>query len=157
MARRPEPGRQPVVYFLSGLLEDESASVLSHTAPDVKVEMKERCLLLQVKQRKLNLNLEKFQVWTAFEDKRFCLDIDWDPGPEHHFLASTLRQLSHTKHPAFYARVLRVVKGLEDDLTMALIDEATSAPTDHLVVLEAIRAAPWVAELASDDPIAAAK
>ena len=40
---------------------------------------------------------------------------------------------------------------------MALIDEATSAPTDHLVVLEAIRAAPWVAELASDDPIAAAK
>ena len=130
---------------------------LSHTAPDVKVEMKERCLLLQVKQRKLNLNLEKFQVWTAFEDKRFCLDIDWDPAPEHHFLASTLRQLSHTKHPAFYARVLRVVKGLEDDLTMALIDEATSAPTDHLVVLEAIRAAPWVAELASDDPIAAAK
>ena len=27
MARRSEAGRQPVVYFLSGLLEDESASV----------------------------------------------------------------------------------------------------------------------------------
>ncbi|MEI9980198.1 MAG: hypothetical protein WDN23_14585 [Edaphobacter sp.] len=130
---------------------------LSHMAPDVKIEMKERCLLFQVKQRKLSLNLEKFHVWTAFEGERFCLDIDRDPAPERHFLASTLRDFSETKYPAFYTRVLRAVRSLEDDLTIALIDEATSAPTDHMVMLEAVSSAPWVAELASDDPLVAAK
>src|SRR5690348_5909399 len=72
-----------------------------HSALDVKVEMKERCLLFQSKNQRLNLNLEKFLVRTAFEDKRFCLDIDRDPAPEHYFLIATLRQFSHTKYPAF--------------------------------------------------------
>ncbi|HJX84625.1 MAG TPA: hypothetical protein VJ723_09800, partial [Candidatus Angelobacter sp.] len=39
----------------------------------------------------------------------------------------------------------------------ALIDEATAAPTDHLVMLEAVSSAPWVSELTSDDPLVAAK
>jgi hypothetical protein len=130
---------------------------ISHSAPDLKVEMKEGCLLFQVKKQRLNLNLEKFHIRTALEGKKLCLDIDRDPASEHHFLISTLRQFSQTKYPAFYTRVLRAVRSLEDDLPNALIDEATSAPTDHLVMLEALTSAPWVAELEEDDPIAAAK
>jgi hypothetical protein len=61
------------------------------------------------------------------------------------------------EHPAFYTRVLRAVRRLEDDLTDAVIDEATSAPTDPLVMLEAVSSAPWVSELASEDPLVAAK
>ena len=85
------------------------------------------------------------------------MDIDQDPGLEHTFLTSTLRQFATTKYPAFYARVLRAVKSLEDDLTNDRIDEATAAPTDHLVMLEAVSSAPWVAELVSDEPLVAAK
>ncbi|MBB6143699.1 hypothetical protein HNQ77_001648 [Silvibacterium bohemicum] len=130
---------------------------ISHSSPDVKFEMKERRLLFQVKHQRLNLNLDKFYIRTAFENKKFCLDIDRDPAPEHRFLVNTLRQFAETKYPAFYTRVLRAVLSFEDDLSNTLIDEATSASTDHLVMVEALSSAPWVAELEEDDPLAAAK
>ena len=130
---------------------------ISHASSDFKFEMKERCLFFQMKQRRLTLNLEKFLIRTAYQGKNFCLDIDRDPDLEHSFLTSTLRQFTTTKYPAFYTRVLRAVKSLEDDLTNDRIDEATAAPTDHLVMLEAVSSAPWVAELGSDDPLVAAK
>lgn len=130
---------------------------ISHASKDMKFEMVERCLLFQVKQRRLNLNLENFLIRTAYQGERLCLNIDRDPALEHRSLASTLRQFKKTKHPAFYTRILRAVKSLENDLTNALIDEATAAPTDHLVMLEAVSSAPWVSELTADDPLVAAK
>jgi hypothetical protein len=130
---------------------------ISYASNDFKFEMKERCLLFQVKEQQLNLNLEKFLITTAYQAKKFCLDIDRDPALEHRFLTSTLRQFTKTKYPAFYTRVLRAVKTLEDDLPNARIDEATAAATDHLVMLEALSSAPWVVELESDDPIVAAR
>ena len=130
---------------------------ISYASDDFKLEMKERCLLFQVKEQQLNLNLEKFLITTAYQAKKFCLDIDRDPALEHRFLTSTLRQFTKTKYPAFYTRVLRAVKTLEDDLPNARIDEATAAATDHLVMLEALSSAPWVVELESDDPIVAAR
>jgi hypothetical protein len=130
---------------------------ISHSSNDFKFEMTGRCLFFQVKQRRLTLNLEKFLIRTAYQGRNICVDIDQDPGLEHTFLTSTLRQFATTKYPAFYARVLRAVKSLEDDLTNDRIDEATAAPTDHLVMLEAVSSAPWVAELVSDEPLVAAK
>ena len=53
--------------------------------------------------------------------------------------------------------MFRAVKDLETDLTTPLIDEATAAPTDQLVMLEALSSAPWVSELAAQDPIVASK
>ena len=131
--------------------------LISHTSKDFKFEMKERCVFFQMKERRLNLNLEKFLIRPEYHGKNFCLNIDRDPALEHRFLTSTLQQFTTTKYPAFYTRVLRAVKSLEDDLTNARIDEATAAPTDHLVMLEALSSAPWVAELISDDPLVAAK
>jgi hypothetical protein len=128
-----------------------------HQSEDMKFEMAERCLLFQFKQKRLSLNLEKFLIRTAYQGEKLCLNIDRDPALEHRFLAATLQQFRKTKHPAFYTRVLRAVKSLEDDLSNAVIDEATSAPTDHLVMLEAVSSAPWVSELASEDPLVAAK
>ncbi|MFZ0477942.1 MAG: hypothetical protein WAL71_02245 [Terriglobales bacterium] len=130
---------------------------ISHASNDLKFEIKGRSLLFQLKERRLNLNLDKFQIRTAYRYKNFCLDIDRDPALEYSFLTSTLRQFTTTKYPAFYTRVLRAVKSFEEDLTNDRIDEATAAPTDHLVMLEALSSAPWVAELVSDDSLVAAK
>ncbi len=132
-------------------------SILRPAFNDLKVEMNGRCLLFQVKHTRLNLNLEGFLVRTAYEGKRFGLRIEPDPGREHHLLVSIFDQLSETKYPAFCARMLRAVKGLESELTSDLIDEATAAPTDHLVMVEAVSLAPWASELAVGDPIIAAK
>jgi hypothetical protein len=130
---------------------------ISPTSNGLKLEVKDRCLFLQGKQRRLTLNLEKFSIRTAYQGKNLCLDIDQDPDLEQTFLTSALRQFTATNHPAFYTRVLRAVRSFEDDLTNDRIDEATAAPTDHLVMLEALTSAPWVAELESDNPLVAAK
>ncbi|MGO8792128.1 MAG: hypothetical protein ACLQVL_32730 [Terriglobia bacterium] len=131
---------------------------IAHSAHcDLKVEMLERCLFFQVKHTRLNLNLEKFSVYSAYEREKLCLRIEPDPELEHRVLVSSLKQFSKTKHPAFCARMLRAVKGLETDLTATLIDEATAAPTDQLVMFEALSSAPWASELAAQDPIVASK
>ncbi len=130
---------------------------ISPASNGLRLEVKDRCLFLQVKQRRLTLNLEKFLIRTAYQGKNLCLDIDQDPGLERTFLTSALRQFTATKHPAFYTRVLRAIKSFEDDLTNDRIDEATAAPTDHLVMLEALSSAPWIAELEADKPLVAAK
>ena len=131
---------------------------ISHSAHhDLKVEITERCLLFQVKHTRLNLNLEKFLLRSAYEDDKLYLRIERDPELEHRLLVSILKQFRNTKHPAFCARILRAVKDLETDLTSTLIDEATAAPTDKLVMLEALSSAPWVSELAAQDPIVASK
>lgn len=124
---------------------------------DLKVEMDGRCLLFQVKRTRLNLNLERFLVRSAYQGEKLCLKIDRDPELEQRLLVSILKQFSKTKHPAFCVRILRAVKDLETDLTSTLIDEATAAPTDQLVMLEAVSSAPWVSELAAEDPIVASK
>ncbi len=124
---------------------------------NLKVEIIERCLLFQIKQTRLNLDLERFLLRSAYEDEKLCLRIERDPELEHPLLVSILKQFRNTKHPAFYARILRAVKELETDLTSTLIDEATAAPTDKLVMIEALSSAPWVAELAAQDPIVASK
>lgn len=130
---------------------------VSHSASDFKVELSERFLLFQLKATKLNLNLEKFSIRSAFQSERLCLNINEDPEWNRRVLLTVFRQLNETKHPAFFARILRAAKSLEDDLSAALIEEATSAATDQLVMLEALSSAPWVAELAAADPLLAAK
>ena len=131
---------------------------ISHSAHhDLKVEILERCLLFQVRHTRLNLNLEEFLLRSAYEDEKLCLRIEHDPGLDHRLLVSILKQFRNTKHPVFCTRILRAVKDLETDLTSILIDEATAAPTDNLVMLEALSSAPWVSELAAQDPIVASK
>ena len=131
---------------------------ISHSAHhDLKVEILERCLLFQVKRTRLSLDLEGFLLRSAYEDEKLCLRIERDTKLEHSLLGSILNEFRNTKHPAFCTRILRAVKDLETDLTSNSIDEATAAPTDNLVMLEAISSAPWISELAAEDPIVAAK
>jgi hypothetical protein len=131
---------------------------ISHSAHhDLKVEIIERSLLFQVKHTRLNLNLEGFLIRSAYKDEKLCLRIERDPELENRLLVSVLKQFRNTKHPAFCTRILRAVKDLEADLTSTSIEEATAAPTDNLVMLEALSSASWVSELAAQDPIVASK
>jgi hypothetical protein len=124
---------------------------------DLKVHMAERCLHFQIKQKKLSLNLARFRIRTAFEDERLCFKIDHDPDQDSWLVTSLLKGFSDTRYPAFCSRMLRVVRELESDLTSDRIDEATAAPTDQLVLLQALSSAPWASELVAEDPILAAK
>src|SRR6266852_5418045 len=146
-------------YTLSRKSNEPGLNVfISHSARhDLKVEMFGRVLLFQVKHTRLNLNLERFQVCSAYDGKVLSVSIKTDPELDHRLLDSVLKEFNKTKHPIFCTRILRAVRDLETHLTSDLIDEVTAAPTDQLVMLEAVSSAPWVSELAAQDPIVASK
>ena len=50
---------------------------------DLRMELKHGCALIQVKNRRLSVNLEKFAVSTAFDGERLCLNIERDPKAEY--------------------------------------------------------------------------
>ncbi len=148
---------RPLVSFARIARSADRLCFFSKPTNDLRMELKHGCVLIQVKNRRLSVNLEKFVVSTAFDGKRLSLSIERDPKVEYRFLNSALREAAETKHPAFVSRVLRVVRNLEEDLPATRIDEATAAPTDYEVIVDALSASPAVVQSISDDPVAAAK
>ena len=130
---------------------------VSYATNDVRYEIEPDLLQIVAKSWRLLLNLEPFLVKTEFAKDRFCLWIESHPETSHRYFSSVLHDLTSTRHPAFYSRVLRAFRQLEIDLPSTLIDEATAAPTDYLVAVEALSSAPGTAQLIAEDPFVAAK
>jgi hypothetical protein len=131
--------------------------LISHSWGDLKLSTVREWVLFEMKQTRLKLNLDKFVVTTAVEGEMVRLNIEPEPEPEHRILSWVLRDIAETKHPAFQSRILRAFLNLEEDLPSAMIEEATGAPTDFLVALEALSSAPGTSQLIADDPLLAAK
>jgi hypothetical protein len=130
---------------------------ISHNLGDLKLKTAERWVFFEMKNTCLKLNLDRFLVRTAIEGKKVCLNIEAAPEPEHRFLQWALREIAETKHPAFQSRILRAFINLEEELPSTTIEQATGAPTDLLVALEALSSAPGTSQLINDDPLLAAK
>ena len=91
----PLSGKGPSLDFLRKASRVNPPYSYFSSFQDTKFEMVERCLLFQVKQKRLTLNLENFLIRTAYQGEKLCLNIDRDPALEHRFLASTLRQFTN--------------------------------------------------------------
>jgi hypothetical protein len=130
---------------------------VSHATGDLRYVIEPDLLQIVAKSWRLHLNLEPFTVKTDFAKDKFCLWIESQPEMSHRYFSTVLRDLTSTKHPAFYSRVLRAFRRLENDLPSALIDEATAAPTDYLVAVEALSSSPETTQLIAEDPFIAAK
>jgi hypothetical protein len=130
---------------------------VSHATNDVRYEIEPDLLQIVAKSWRLHLNLESFFVRTEFAKDKFCLWIESHPDADHRHFTTVLRELTTTKHPAFYSRVLRAFRRLENDLPSTLIDDATAAPSDYLVAVEALTSASETTQLIVEDPFIAAK
>ena len=130
---------------------------VSHATSDVRYEIEPDLLQIVAKSWRLHLNLESFFVRTEFAKDKFCLWIESHPDADHRHFTTLLRELTTTKHPAFYSRVLRAFRRLENDLPSTLIDDATAAPSDYLVAVEALTSASETTQLIVEDPFIAAK
>ena len=130
---------------------------VSHATSDVRYEIEPDLLQIVAKSWRLHLNLESFFVRTEFAKDKFCLWIESHPDADHRHFTTVLRELTTTKHPAFYSRVLRAFRRLENDLPSTLIDDATAAPSDKLVAVEALTSASETTQLIVEDPFIAAK
>jgi hypothetical protein len=131
--------------------------VVHHRRSELRLEATPRWLSIKRKKSRLDLNLDRFLLSTTLEGEKLCLNFAADPYPEHRFLTWALQQIAETKHPAFQSRILRAFIQLEENLPSSIIEQATGAPTDFLVALEALSAAPETSQLIESDPLLAAK
>ena len=153
----PLKNKKPSYFIERPSSSSNRLCFISYAQSDFRCEVKQDLVQIIAKTWRLNLNLEKFDVSTEFAKDRFCVWIKSNPESTHQYFSSALRELAATKHPVFYSRILRAFKKLESDLSSALIDEATAAPTDYLVALEALSSAAESSQLMADDPFLAAK
>jgi hypothetical protein len=138
----------------------KSAKRLRLSAPttkDIKLEIDQRTISWQVQKHRLSIVLDGFDVRTEFEGQRLFVDIEPLPMPRLPSLELALRSVANTKYPVFASRVLRVLSSLEEDLTTGRIEEATAAPTDYLVIVNALSSSSLASQSAGDDPLAEAK
>ena len=153
-----DPGRKKPSYTIDRPSKGSNRlCFVSHATGDLRYELEPDLLQIVAKSWRLHLNLEPFTVRTEFAKDKFCLFIETHPDADHRHFSSVLRELTSTKHPTFYSRVLRAFRRLENDLSSTLIDEATAAPTDYLVAVEALSSAPETTQLIAEDPLVAAK
>jgi hypothetical protein len=138
----------------------KSAKRLRLSAPttkDIKLEIDQRTISWQDQKHRLSIVLDGFDVRTEFEGQRLFVDIEPLPMPRLPSLELALRSVANTKYPVFASRVLRVLSSLEEDLTTGRIEEATAAPTDYLVIVNALSSSSLASQSAGDDPLAEAK
>ena len=153
-----DPGRKNPSYSIDRPSRASNRLCFTSRATrDVRYEVQTDLLQIVAKSWRLHLNLEFFRVRTEIANETFCLWIESHPETTHRYFSSLLHDLKTTKHPAFYARILRAFRRLEKDLPVTLIDEAMAAPTDYLVAVEALSSAPETSELMAEDPFVAAK
>jgi biotin operon repressor len=62
-----------------------------------------------------------------------------------------------TKHPIFFSRAISALEELETVLPTELIDEASAAPTNFMVLLEALKARSLATEFAVNEPLTIAR
>jgi len=153
-----EPGaKKPSYSFDRPSKTSNRLCFVSHATSDVRYEIEPDLLQIVAKSGRLHLNLESFLVRTEFAKDKFCIWIESHPDADHRHFTTVLRELTTTKHPAFYSRVLRAFRRLENDLPSTLIDDATAAPSDYLVAVEALTSASETTQLIVEDPFIAAK
>ena len=153
-----DPGRKKPNYTINRPSKTSNRlCFVSYAMNDVRYEVQPDLLQIVAKSWRLHLNLEPFLVRTEFAKDTFCLWIESQPETTHRYFSSVLREIATTKHPAFYSRILRAFRRLENDLPSTLIDEATAAPTDYLVAIEALSSSPETTQLIAEDPFVAAK
>jgi hypothetical protein len=153
-----DPGRKKLNYTIDRPSKSSNRlCFISFANSDLRYEVEPDQLQIVGKTWRLHLNLERFLVKTEFAKDKFCLFIETHPDADHRHFSSVLRELTTTKHPAFYSRVLRAFRRLEEDLPATRIDEATAAPTDYLVAVEALSSSPETTQLIAEDPLIAAK
>ena len=128
----------------------------SRLTNNVRLQLNKNKLSYQFGGRKFQLVLDDFDVKTEVVDRMLCFEFklsDVTARP----LKEKLASVEKTKHPIFFSRVLTALTRLEDELPREQIDAASAAPTDYMVLLEALTSPSVATQLTAEDPLAAAR
>ncbi len=146
--------RRPRIEFLRR--KSENVLIL-RSKPDnnVRLEVEGSKLLCELAGSKLHLYLYEFDIATKFE-KGYIL-CEFKRSHASGALKESLSAVENTKYPIFITRALNALTGLEQKMPKERIEEASAASTDYQVLLSAITEPSVAAQLAVNDPLAAAK
>lgn len=123
----------------------------------VKFRMTHDVFTCEFRSRKLSLELDCFDVLTQVDGKTFLVEFKVKRTPHLRALAKTLHSVATTEHPVFFSRALNALSEITKGLSDRWIEEATAAPTDYQVLVEALSASPILSELREAGPLARAK
>ncbi len=119
------------------------------------IELHENLFAVWSGRHRLAVHLGNFKVKTALKRRRALLELKlrlpFRP------LEATVESLRETKHPAFFTRALKAVAELDRELPERVLDEATSASSDYLVLLHALSSPNAIGDAVQVDPLAVAR
>jgi hypothetical protein len=121
------------------------------------IELQGNLLACRSGKRRLAVRLDDFLVKAQLRKRQALLQLTARDRPAFRPLEQTMESIRDTKHPIFFTRALKAVAGLDRELSKEVLDEATSASNDYLVLLRALSSPTAIQEAAEADPLAEAR
>ena len=128
----------------------------SRLTNDVRLQLNKNELSCRLAGRKFYLVLDDFDVKAEVVGRMLCFEFKLSKVPARP-LKEKLAIVEKTRHPIFFSRVLNALTRLENELPKEQIHAASAAPTDYMVLLEALTAPSVATQLTAEDPLAAAR
>jgi hypothetical protein len=106
--------------------------------------------------RKFHLLLDDFDVKAEVDGRVLLFEFKVSANRARP-LKDGLTPAQKARHPIFFSRSIHALEELEKALPRELIDEASAASTDFMVLVEALTARSLATEIAANDPLATAR
>jgi biotin operon repressor len=123
----------------------------------VHFHLSERGVGLTRGNRHLFVALDNFAVDTEGQGNQLDFVFSLRRAISSRPLREGLRVIEKTEHPVFLVRALHALQQLEQVLPKERIEEATTAPNDCLVLVNALTASEVATQITKTDPLAATR
>jgi biotin operon repressor len=147
---------QSRIQFLRRRRPENLLVLRSNFNRHIQLSVQENEMSCELAGRRFNLLLHDFDVSTKFVKGSFTCEFKircHAQGP----LLESLNAVQKTKNPIFVSRGINALAELDLGLSKERIEEASAASTDYMVLLRALTEPSLATQLASKDPLAAAK
>jgi hypothetical protein len=128
----------------------------SQLRQDVRLRLQNNLLSCEFAGEKLDLDLDGFDVKAEVNGHILIFEFKTSQSFGRP-LRDKLSAIEKTKHPIFVSRALNALVEFEEELPKERIEEASAAPSDYMVLYEALTAPSVAAHLAAKDPLATAR
>ena len=124
--------------------------------PKVRVSFDKNALSCELSGKKLYVLLDDFDVETSVDETHVSCEFTLRQF-SNRALSESLKAVNNSRHSVFVTRAINAVRDLEHELPSERIEEASAASTDYLMLLAALSSPSVATQMASKDPLAAAR
>jgi hypothetical protein len=144
------------IHFSRPSRSEDRLIMRSALRQDVRLRFANQLLSCEFAGEKLDLDLGGFDVKAEVDGHLLIFEFKTSEAIARP-LKEKLRVIERTKHPVFVSRALNALVDFEAELPAERIEDASTAPSDYMVLYEALTAPSVATHLASKDPLAAAR